>query len=50
VTIARHGETIGFYVPARWKRQQPDLDALRRPGEQPDALIVAVGASEDELV
>jgi antitoxin (DNA-binding transcriptional repressor) of toxin-antitoxin stability system len=50
VAITRHGETVGFYVPARRKRQQADLDALRRAGEQMDALIAAAGASEDELV
>src|ERR1700722_4375995 len=50
VAITRHGETVGFYVPARRKRQQADLDALRKAGEQLDALIAAAGAGEDELV
>ena len=49
-TITRHGETVGFYVPARRKRQQVDLDALRKAGEQLDALIAAAGTGEDELV
>jgi antitoxin (DNA-binding transcriptional repressor) of toxin-antitoxin stability system len=50
VAITRHGETVGFYVPARRKRQQADLDALRKAGEQLDALIAAAGVSEDALV
>jgi antitoxin (DNA-binding transcriptional repressor) of toxin-antitoxin stability system len=50
VAITRHGETVGFYVPARRKRQQADLDALRKAGEQLDALIAAAGVGEDELV
>jgi len=50
VAITRHGETVGFYIPARRKRREADLEALRRAGEQLDALIAAAGASEDELV
>lgn len=50
VAITRHGETVGFYVPARRKRQQADLDALRKAGEQLDALIAAAGVGEDELI
>jgi antitoxin (DNA-binding transcriptional repressor) of toxin-antitoxin stability system len=50
VAITRHGETLGFYIPARRKRKEADLDALRRAGEQLDALIAASGATEDELV
>jgi len=50
VAITRHGETVGFYVPARRKRHQADLDALRKAGEQLDALIAAAGVGEDELI
>jgi antitoxin (DNA-binding transcriptional repressor) of toxin-antitoxin stability system len=48
VAITRHGETVGFYIPARRKRKDADLDALRRAGEQLDALIAAAGTTEDE--
>ncbi len=50
VAITKHGETVGFYIPARRKRSEADLEALRRAGEQLDDLIAAAGASEDELV
>jgi antitoxin (DNA-binding transcriptional repressor) of toxin-antitoxin stability system len=50
VAITRHGETVGFYVPARRKREQADLEALRKAGEQLDAMIAAAGTTEDELV
>jgi hypothetical protein len=50
VAITRHGETIGFYVPTRKRPTEADLDALRRAGEQLDALIAATGATEEELV
>lgn len=49
VVITRHGETVGFYIPARRTREEEDLEALRRAGEQLDALIADAGASEDGL-
>jgi antitoxin (DNA-binding transcriptional repressor) of toxin-antitoxin stability system len=50
VAITRHGETIGFYVPARRRPNEEDLEALRRAGERLNSLVEASGASEDELV
>ena len=50
VAITRHGETVGFYIPARRKRKQADLEALRAAGEQLDAMLAAAGVTEDELV
>lgn len=50
VAITRHGQTIGFYVPARRNPSQADLEALRSAGERLTALIAASGATEEELV
>jgi hypothetical protein len=50
VAIMRHGKTLGFYVPAPQQPQEENLEALRRAGEQLDALIASSGATEDELV
>jgi antitoxin (DNA-binding transcriptional repressor) of toxin-antitoxin stability system len=50
VAITRHGETIGFYVPARRRPSEAYLEALRRAGEKLSALIAASGASEEEMV
>ncbi|MEK7407088.1 MAG: type II toxin-antitoxin system Phd/YefM family antitoxin [Acidobacteriota bacterium] len=50
VAITRHGETVGFYIPAWPRRKDADLEALRRAAAQLDALVEAAGASEDELV
>jgi antitoxin (DNA-binding transcriptional repressor) of toxin-antitoxin stability system len=50
VAITRHGETIGFYVPARRRPNEEDLEALRRAGERLNSLLAASGASEEELV
>ena len=50
VAITRHGATIGYYIPATQKRSEVELEALRRAGEQIDALIAAAGSSEEELI
>ena len=50
VAITRHGETIGFFVPARRRPEEADLEALRRAGEKLAALLDRSGASEEELV
>lgn len=50
VAITRHGETIGFFVPARRRPGEEDIEALRRAGERLDALLTAAGATEEELV
>jgi hypothetical protein len=50
VAITRHGATIGIYLPTRPKPSQADLDALRVAGEKLDAMIAAVGSSEEELM
>jgi antitoxin (DNA-binding transcriptional repressor) of toxin-antitoxin stability system len=49
VAITRHGETIGFYVPARRRPDEADLDAIRRAGERLSAALADAGATEDEL-
>jgi antitoxin (DNA-binding transcriptional repressor) of toxin-antitoxin stability system len=50
VAITRHGETVGFYIPAKRKRKQADLEALRAAGQQIDTMLAAAGMTEDELV
>jgi antitoxin (DNA-binding transcriptional repressor) of toxin-antitoxin stability system len=50
VAITRHGATIGIYVPTKPKSSQADLEALRVAGEKMQRLIVAAGASEDEIL
>lgn len=50
VAVTRHGETIGYYIPAHPGKKTADLDALRRAARQLDALLAASGATEDELV
>ena len=50
VAITRHGETVGFYIPAKPSRKASNLAALRKAAAQLDALLTSSGATEDELV
>jgi antitoxin (DNA-binding transcriptional repressor) of toxin-antitoxin stability system len=50
VAITRHGETVGYYIPARPRPKDSDLVALRTAAAQLDALIASKGVSEEELV
>lgn len=50
VAVTRHGETIGFYIPAR--HQHPDkaqLDALKQAAENLEKLLSMRGVTEEEL-
>ncbi len=50
VAVTRHGEIVGYYIPARRSKQLSDLTALKRAWSELDALLAASGVSEDELV
>lgn len=50
VAITRHGDTIGYFIPARRKRSEAERAALKEAAAQLDALLVAEGVTEDELV
>ena len=50
VAITRHGDTIGYFIPARRKRSVTERAALKQAAAQLDALLAAKGITEDELV
>lgn len=50
VAITQHGETVGYYIPAHPSKKAVHMAALRTAAAQLDALLVASGATEDELV
>lgn len=50
VAITRHGQTVGYYVPAARKPGDQELLALSHAVEQLQALMAAHGISEDEVV
>lgn len=50
LAITRHGETLGFYIPAKKRSRKAEVEAMRAAAKELDALIAAWGASEDELM
>jgi antitoxin (DNA-binding transcriptional repressor) of toxin-antitoxin stability system len=50
LAITRHGETLGFYIPAQKRSRRAEVEAMRAAAKELDAMIAARGVSEDELM
>ena len=50
VAITRHGDTVGYYIPARRKRSDADRTALKEAAAHLQKALAAEGISEDEIV
>ncbi|MGO9274639.1 MAG: prevent-host-death protein [Terriglobia bacterium] len=50
VAITRHGDTVGYYLPARRQRTESERAALKEAAARLPELLVAGGISEDEIV
>ena len=50
LAIMRHGETLGFYIPAQKRSRKAELEAMRAAAKDLDEMISSWGASEDELM
>ena len=50
LAIMRHGETLGFYIPAQKRNRKAELVAMRAAAKELDDMIASWGASEDELM
>ena len=50
LAITRHGETLGFYIPAQKRDRKAQLQAMRAAAKDLDAMIASWGATEDELM
>lgn len=50
LAITRHGETLGFYIPAQKRSRKAEIEAMRAAAKDLDAMIASWGASEDELM
>jgi PHD/YefM family antitoxin component YafN of YafNO toxin-antitoxin module len=50
VAITRHGDTIGYYIPARRKRSEADRTALKEAASQLRKMLEAEGVSEEEIL
>lgn len=50
VAITRHGDTIGYFIPARRSRSEEDRLALKEAAGQLAAILAQKGISEEELL
>ncbi len=50
LAITRHGETLGFYIPAQKRSRAAELEAMRAAAKDLDEMIASWGATEDEVM
>ena len=50
LAITRHGETLGFFIPAQKRSRRAQVEAMRAAAKELDSMIAEWGASEDELM
>jgi antitoxin (DNA-binding transcriptional repressor) of toxin-antitoxin stability system len=50
LAIMRHGETVGYYIPARKRSRKAELEAMRAAAKDLDKMISSWATSEDELM
>jgi hypothetical protein len=50
LAIVRHGQTLGYYIPAKKRSRKAELEAMRAAAKDLDEMIESWGASEDQLM
>ena len=50
LAITRHGDTLGFYIPAQKRSRKAELEAMRAAARDLDEMIASWRAGEDELM
>src|ERR1700689_1079382 len=50
LAIMRHGETLGYYIPAQRRNRKSEIAAMRAAAKDLDEMIASWGAGEDELM
>jgi hypothetical protein len=50
LAIMRHGETLGFYIPAQKRSRKAELEAMCAAAKDLDEMIESWGAGEEELM
>jgi antitoxin (DNA-binding transcriptional repressor) of toxin-antitoxin stability system len=50
LAIMKHGETLGYYIPAQKRSRKAQLEAMRAAAKDLDQIIASWGVSEDELM
>jgi len=50
VAITRHGDTIGYYIPARRKRAETERAALKEAASRLQQVLATEGISNEEVL
>jgi PHD/YefM family antitoxin component YafN of YafNO toxin-antitoxin module len=50
VAITRHGDTVGYYLPARRKRSETERAALETAAGHLQEILAAEGLQEEEII
>ena len=50
VAITRHGDTIGYYIPARRTRSESEREALKAAAARMQGVLATEGITEDEVL
>jgi prevent-host-death family protein len=50
VVITRHGDTVGYYLPARRRRSEAERAELKEAAARLQEMLLAEGISEDEII
>ena len=50
LAITRHGETLGFYIPAQKRSRTAEVQAMRAAAKELDEMIASWGAGEERLM
>jgi len=49
VVVTRHGDTVGYYIPARRSRTATERAALKAAATRLQKMLAAVGIGEEEI-
>ena len=50
LAITRHGDTVGYYLPARRRRPEAERAALKEAAGRLQEMLAAEGVTEDEMI
>lgn len=50
LAITRHGDTVGYYIPAGRRRSEEERAALKEAASRLQKALAAEGISEEEIV
>lgn len=50
IALTSHGETIGYYIPARQKPEKKEIESLQQAITKLSQMLVEKGLSEDDIV